>query len=740
MRNHFSVNTVAHDGSAEAKKAAELLRTELHCRTGKEPQLCLPGEIRLEIDPAISDPDAYRIEGNRSFIFRAKGLRGLVYAIGLFLRRTEYENGEIYLIDDITGSYTPYMSVRGHQLGYRTTPNAYDAWSLTDYERYYLDMMYFGCNTVEHIPSEGTQRKNRLMRYEPEELCAKASALAKEWELDVSLWYPNAEKTLEEALENRRKVFRRMPEINTVFPPGGDPGDLYADEFIHRVEEISRLLKRYHPQAKIFPSAQAPHQYPDWGEVFLREMEKMPSLIDGVILGPNRAMDLDELRMRLPEEYPIRLYPDITHNVRSEYPVHFDRNDWHFAWAIAESRECVNPRPREYRRIHRLTRGYVIGSVSYSEGVNDDLNKMIWSDMDYFGETDLRQSVADYVRLFFPGSDIALLTDAIFGLEENWNTDPAEGGCIESTCQKWLLAGEKNPELRKNWRYVLHLFRASCDLLIQKRRRFELSLLREARALLEKGSLAQSRAVLQREFDAEYTALRGKLEEYAAFLFQAIGYQTDVARYCGDSWERGATLETIDLPLTDRAYLLHRFSLADTMQEEKRLPYLLDVIHRTETEKDEYYYSVARNGLAETGTMQQGEVYLNFRGDNPAVNNGSAPMSILSVYDNFTFACKVSGLTAPSDYEIRVVYLDKRSEKATRHTVLFNGEILYQGTQFGEEDFDYDQKFLTKGFVSAVYLLPRRLLRGGCGLLELKEDTMGVMFSEIIIKKKRAER
>jgi hypothetical protein len=50
-------------------------------------------------------------------------------------------------------------------------------------------------------------------------------------------------------------------------------------------------------------------------------MKEKPSFIDGVITGPNAAFPLDILRRYLPSEYPIRLYPDITHNVRCEYPV-----------------------------------------------------------------------------------------------------------------------------------------------------------------------------------------------------------------------------------------------------------------------------------------------------------------------------------------------------------------------------------------------------------------------------------
>ena len=84
-----------------------------------------------------------------------------------------------------------------------------------------------------------------------------------------------------------------------------------------RCREISKALKSVHPNAQMWPSAQQPHSIPTWGETFIKEMEKLPEEIDGVIIGPNKAFPIDVLRRRLPAKYPIRLYPDITHNVRT---------------------------------------------------------------------------------------------------------------------------------------------------------------------------------------------------------------------------------------------------------------------------------------------------------------------------------------------------------------------------------------------------------------------------------------
>ena len=162
-------------------------------------------------------------------------------------------------------------------------------------------------------------------------------------------------------------------------------------------------------------------------------MKLLPDEIDGVITGPNRAFTLDTLRRLLPSKYPIRLYPDITHNVRCEYPVHFDRDDWHYALATAIGRETINPRPVEYREIHRLTRRYVVGSVSYSDGSNDDVNKMVWGDMDFFPDTPLRETLLDYARAFMWELPAEKVADGILALERNWIGDPAENPSIEDT-------------------------------------------------------------------------------------------------------------------------------------------------------------------------------------------------------------------------------------------------------------------------------------------------------------------
>ena len=683
----------------------------------------------------MKDKDCFRIsEDGEKHVFAASGIRGLLYAAGLFLRKTEYNNGEARLVRDIRGDHAPKKPIRGHQLGYRPTANSYEAWDEAQYRRYYLDMMYFGANTVEHLPECAGDTRNRLMKYSSEEMCAAASGIADGLDLDVSLWMPNYEETDAEAVINAQRVFAATPRIDAVFIPGSDPGDLPADALFRRAGKIYQSLIKYHPQTKIWISAQAPHDTPEWGDAFIKEIEKRPDFVGGVIQGPNRAMELDELRRRVPGKYPIRLYPDITHNVRCEYPVHFPTDDWHYAWAATLSRESVDPRAKEMRRIHRLTRQYVVGSVSYSEGINDDFNKMIWSCMDWYGEVDLRECALDYARLFFPGGDAETLADALFGLEENWESAPEESVSVEPTLRGWLKAGEADPALYGNWRYLMHLFRAECDAIVRRKRIFEANLISRARELLIAGDIDESEAALRSAPPGDIKKLRHDLEEHGKRLFEMIGMQLDVDRYCANSWERGAVLDTIDNPVTNREYLLSRFALAPQDPTEKRA-YLLSAFDRTRVTDDEFYYSVAEQGLECCGCAQEWYPYMNFRGDDPN-RRGTMPMEITKVFDNYSFRLNTGGFDPKSDYIMRVVYFDKKKDAVTHHKIRINDAVIYEGPQFGQSDPYYDKKYLPEGFVSAVYDVPGSVFKGGSARIVLSEPTMGVMFSEIFITKK----
>ena len=718
-------------------KAAGLFAEELKKRTKKSiPITAAPcNSCFIFKQEPLENNDCYSITYTDNVLtFSASGIRGFIFAYSHFLRKCEFNNGKLILTQSIFGLHTPKKPIRGHQVGYRTTPNTYDAWDYEQYYNYYLDMMAFTTNTCEHIPYEkGVSKRNCLMKYDEEEFLIEASRLADTLDMDVSLWHPNCdEETIDEAVSRRQKLYKKVPRINYLFIPGGDPGEFYADEFMERTKRISKVLKESHKNALVYPSAQAPHKYRDWGDKLIEELQKEPAEIDGLIMGPNHAFPMHELRAKTPQKYPMRFYPDITHNVRCEYPVHFLNDDWHYTLAATLSRESTNPRPVEFATLHRLFSHYTIGSVSYSEGVHDDLNKMVWSLLEFDDCYPLHEAVSDYVRYFFYGTDTQGLTDAIFGLEKNWEGNPLNNPSINNTFKAFVSFKNSFPELCGNWRFLLLYFRACCDKLVLERIKFETQLIEDARLLLQEGNLKKAEELLSCDFPEFYNALRTEIFDLGKKLFELIGIQLDVEHYHTDGWERGATLDTIDRPVTDKLWLLNRIEYCKTLPEKEQAEFLTRLLNRNTVASDEYYYSVALHELVALGIKQDGEFYMNFQGDRPS-NDGRMPMSMLKVYDHFSFRAKLGGFS-DRDYTLTVIYKNHSTEN-TRQKITANGFTVYEGPSFGGEKNElFDKEMLCEGFLSASYKIKKDYFINGTLDLLITESTKGVELCEFFIK------
>lgn len=748
MKYDFT-NLLVKTVSKDERRAGVLFKRELALRTKKAPEFfefeknkeraADSPVIELSISSDFEDNDRFKTEQKADrIIISAKTVRGLIFGYSLFLRKCEFDGEHITLVRNIAGVYVPDKKIRGHQIGYRPCTNTYDAWDLKKYFRYYLDMAAFGCNTCEHIPYEKTaSARNELMLYDEEDFLITASSMAKAIDMSVSVWHPNCGgETEEEAVLRREKLYKRIPRIDYVFPPGGDPGELTAKDFVNRTLKVSERLKKAHPKAKMFPSAQAPHIHPNWGEEFLSLLNEIENGIDGVITGPNHAFPMHTLRERLSSRYPIRFYPDFTHSLRCEYPVHFLRDDWHYSLASVFSRESVCPRPTELLTLHRLYSQYTVGSVSYSEGVHDDVNKAVWCALEFDKNADLREILLDYARFFMYEGDPERLCNAVFALEKNWEGDPLYNPGIDFTFREFCALRDEFPALWENWRFLLLYFRACTDEFVYKKRIFETELLREAEILLRRFELQKAKELLSAPFGDEITALREEISQLAKKLFDLIGIQLDIKNYHASGWERGATLETADNPVTDRPWLWGRLDYCETLPEEEKKPFILRLLNRNTVADDEIYYSVALHELESLGVRQDGEFYMNFQGDRPSVNNGSIPMCMLKVFDHFSFEARFGGFS-DCDYTLKINYKES-AEPVLHHKITANGTVIYDGPRYGgEKDILFDKELSAPGFASASYTLPKCVFKNGALALKIEEPTLGFEICELWITKKQ---
>jgi hypothetical protein len=531
---------------------------------------------------ARSRPEGYRIGvrgGGAAPVVWVAGndARGVLFGVGRLLRELRLGRLKVTLPAGFREESAPTTALRGHQIGYRPKTNSYDGWTVALWEQYLRDLAVFGCNAVELIPPRSDDAADSpLFPLPPLRMMAEVSRLADEYGLDVWVWYPAMDrdyadpKTVELALKEWGEVFKALPRIDAVFVPGGDPGHTRPKVLFDLLQKQAANLKRYHPRAKMWMSPQsftAP-----WMEEFYDLVRKEPPWLAGVVYGPQTRVSLPKLRAALPERLPLRDYPDITHSRQCQYPV----PDWDVAFAVTEGREVSNPRPVQTARMVRYGRASTFGFITYSEGCHDDVNKAVWSALGWDGKADVKDILRQYGRYFIGPALGDRFADGLLALEKNWAGPVRENAGIDETLTAFrAMERAAGPREKLNWRFQQAVYRAYYDAYVRARLRHEAGALDAALARLRQAgtggaarAIADAEAILDRAArEPAAPELRARLNELAEALFQSIRAQLSVARYHGVAG-RGNSLDTIDVPLTDAAWLRAEMAAAKKLPDE----------------------------------------------------------------------------------------------------------------------------------------------------------------------------
>jgi len=542
--------------------------------------------------------------GRTEIFIAGKDERGLLYGVGRLLRMMRMKAGYVSIPKMPFLSTTPRFPIRGHQLGYRPKTNAYDAWTKDQFAHYIRDLAIFGANAIEILPPRtDDDSSGPLMKTPSEEMMVYLSEVIDSYLMDVWIWYPNMGKDyrdpacLKEEIEERDTLFSKLKRVDHVFIPGGDPGYLDPETLFSWAEQVANVLRRHHPNAKVWLSPQVFRSPEWWLNGFLERASKNPPWLGGIVFGPWEILSLPELRRRLPREIPIRRYPDITHSYVCQYPV----PNWDIAFALTHGREGINPRPLAEKHIHNLFCEYAHGSVSYSEGINDDVNKFVWSDQDWDPDTPVEDTLRDYVRLFISPDHDDEIAQAILSLEQNWVGPLASNDTVLRTLRRFqCIEAAMDRQAKSSYRFKLAFIRAYYDAYIQERLIRERSIERDVYASIDAcdrvGSLQAIKQALE-IIDAiphrlprlEY---RDRCWELSDELFSLIGAQHSVERHKAIAWNRGAFMDAIDIPLTDAPYLkakLKEILRFDT--ESERVKMLHDLLLRADPGPGGFYDS-----------------------------------------------------------------------------------------------------------------------------------------------------
>ncbi|MFA6243680.1 MAG: hypothetical protein WC655_22245, partial [Candidatus Hydrogenedentales bacterium] len=456
--------------------------------------------------------------------------------------------------------------------GFRSLSHCYDAWTPAAYEQYMREMATFGANSFETTSSRNPDEKDGPhAKVTQGEMAAAWSRICADYGFEFWLFTGafggtgESDEKVERSFESQLKILRGIPHLDHLYLTGGDGASPHRrpDLMLEWTGRFAAEARKVHPGLGIWVSNQGfdPEQN-NWFFGYLQR--EQPDWVTGVVYGAWTRILASEQRARTPERYPIRRYSDIGHCVRGQYPV----PGWDRALAGTLGREPFAPRPKGEARIHNLFDEYADGFVTYSDGVGDDVNKVVWTALGWDPDCSLDDIMLDYARFFF-GWDIAeRVREGIYGLERNFEGSLAENANVEETFALWKsLEAGADEALLSNWRFQECLLRAHYDhytrLRLLKANDIEAracAALRRAPDVGVEQAIQEARAILaQPDQDEQTDPLKARIRELGAQLFESIGAQLDVATYKAKNPERGAVLEFLDTPLNNKQWLESEF-------------------------------------------------------------------------------------------------------------------------------------------------------------------------------------
>jgi hypothetical protein len=381
------------------------------------------------------------------------------------------------------------------------------------------------------------------------------------------------------------------------------------------------------------------------------------------------------------------------------------------------------------------------GFVTYSEGVNDDVNKFVWSALGWRSNADATDTLREYARYFAAGDGFHAdeFARGIASLEENWNGPLARNIGVDDTLRQFQQMQKAASESQAaNWRFEFALYRAYTDAY--ERRRLLDANARQARALAQLATAPQvgsAAAIASAETAlsadpadaATLRSLREQIEDLAERLFRDIGLQLSVKKFGASAVDRGASLDLAEVSLNDRVWLQQQFAKIRAMQDEAaRLQSIQFIVHWRDPGPGGFYDDLG--DPASEPHLIRGPGFpldpLFFRSAHDGIADRTPDqgwrMSQISyagaLYDH-PLELRYSGLNPAAQYKLRVVYAGEDYTVPT--TLIADGKFVIHGPRLRTAnpetvEFALPAEATHTGALDLEWTRPKGLGGGGRGL------------------------
>jgi len=440
MAERLTVMVRAED--APAKKAAELLAERIAERGGPE-VVWTDGaaDLILDIGPGIGD-EGFSIAGKPGEPITITGGdgRGLLYGVGKFLRTCRYAGG--FAPSAWRGMSVPAKPVRGMYFATHFH-NFYHEAPVAEVKRYVEDLALWGYNylavwfDMHHFTgiddptavtmlerlrailraAEGVGMRLALTTLTNEGYSTTPEALRAtdtkrgHYGVEVCPATSEGEALVLQNARGRFEAFADLP-IEMVWLWPYDQGGCACERcrpwgsngMVRLGEKVARLAQSFFPAVKILYSTWLLDYGEDQGEWpgLARAFTLRPDWVHYLMADSHTTFPEYPLREGVPGGLPMLNFPEIS--MWGMYP-----------WGGFGA----NPLLRRFRDLWASMKDHSAGGFPYSEGIFEDLNKVLYAGFYWTGEAEIEETLREYIAYELGGADAGAMARVLEILEAN---------------------------------------------------------------------------------------------------------------------------------------------------------------------------------------------------------------------------------------------------------------------------------------------------------------------------------
>lgn len=464
-------------------------------------------EIILNIKRGIGE-EGFRIEGNpgEPILITGNDERGLLYGIGKYLRASQFDTGS-FTPGTWRGASIPRKKIRGMYFATHFH-NWYHEAPIGDVVRYVEELALWGCNALSvwfdmhhYQGTNDPDAKKMLDRLRTilsaakrvgirpglttlanESYASSPQELRADWTAGHDGYFsppgghyrveicPNKPGGLELILKWRAEVLDAFKDIQPAYiwiwpyDQGGCTCSNCApwgtNGFLQTAHPVAELMRSKFPQAKIILSTWYFDHFikGEWAGLQAEFDRNKTGWIDYLLIDDFGGFPRYPLEHGVPGGFPVVNFPEISME---------GMNPWGVFGA--------NPRPRHWQSQHQQTKNFVVGGFPYSEGIFEDLNKVLLLQWAWDADMTIQSIIQEYAASYFSPEVADEVTLMVFMMEEDegmnaeWQGDrpvyhipslPKAEACFDLACR---INDRLLEAIRKTWRWRILWLRAALD-------------------------------------------------------------------------------------------------------------------------------------------------------------------------------------------------------------------------------------------------------------------------------------